>query len=154
MNLATNTANSREGARADNSIAILCVDDNLLVLEALAMRLGREPGIRCVGTLLNAGTLEDEAARLSPDVVVIDLDMPGRCPLQAVCALAHSRPETRAVFFTGHVSRELVDRAIEAGAWGYICKEDGEGALIDAVKRVREGEIVFANAAQGAMCRL
>jgi DNA-binding NarL/FixJ family response regulator len=58
--------------------------------------------------------------------------------------MAASCPEARAVMFSGHVRIDLIERAFAAGAWGYVSKIDGETALINAVRAVRNGEIALS----------
>ena len=69
--------------------------------------------------------------------------MPGKDPFQALSELSEVCPETRAIMFSGYVSQRLVDRAIEAGAWGYVSKHDADTTLISAIRRVAGGEFVL-----------
>ncbi len=125
-------------------ISVLCVDDNEQVLRALHVKLGMAGGFRVCGALTDTGTLPREAARISPDVVLLDVDIPGHDPFGSVRALADRSPSTRVVMFSAHVRPELVDRAIDAGAWGFVSKSDGEDALVEALRRVVAGEFVLS----------
>ena len=95
-------------------ISVLAVDDNAAVLVALESRLAREAGIRWTGSLTSADGLAEAVARLSPTVVLLDLDMPGRSAIDALADLTREQPATRVIILSGHVRRELVDRAVAA----------------------------------------
>lgn len=124
-------------------VRVLCVDDNRLVLEALTMRLKREPSVEVVGTLEQADDLPQTALDKEVDVVLLDVDMPGRDAFEALADLARQRPETRTIIVSGYVCADLIDRAIASGAWGYLNKTAGVDAILDAIRRVQEGEFAF-----------
>lgn len=123
-----------------SAIRVLCVDDNPFVLDALRVKLRIEPGFECLDPLATADGLASQVRALRPSVVVLDLDMPGLDPLDALNEVADIRPETRVVMYTGHVRAELVDRAVELGAWGYVSKNDSADVLLDAIRSVNRGE--------------
>lgn len=124
-------------------IRVLCVDDNPLVADAVTTRLRLAGGFECVGHLLDASTLPDEVARLRPDVVLMDLDMPGAEPFEMMRTLSGTHPDARVLVLSGHVRRDLLDRAIEFGAWGYLSKNDDAETLVAAIRRVAGGEFVL-----------
>lgn len=124
-------------------IRVLCIDDNQLVGAALERHLCRFSDIECVGLLDDAGSLPDAVARLHPHVIVLDIDMPGKDPFEAAAELAVVEPDVRVIFFSGHIRQDLIDRAVDAGAWGYISKDDGEPALLDAIRSVRNGRFTL-----------
>ncbi|MBC7835383.1 MAG: response regulator transcription factor [Phycisphaerales bacterium] len=125
------------------SISVICVDDNALVADALQIRLRLEGGFDVVGVLSSADSLSEIAARLKPDVIVLDVDMPGKDSFTAVRELAQSSPNTRVLMLSGHVRKELVDRAFEVGAWGYVSKSGGTDSIIEAIRRVHNGEFAI-----------
>lgn len=135
------------------SIRVLCVDDNQHVAEAMGVKIGRARGLKWLGWLPSADALVAAVERDHVDVVVLDVDMPGPDPLRAVAELRESFPETRTLIFSGHVRFELVERALEAGAWGYVSKNDGEDALIQAVREVVAGELALSSEALAAFQR-
>lgn len=134
-------------------IRILCVDDNQYVAEAMGVKFGRARGLKWLGWLPTADALVAAVQRERADVVVVDVDMPGPDPLVAVAELRDRFPETRTLVFSGHVRFELVERALEAGAWGYVSKNDGEDALIQAVRDVMAGELALSGEALAAFQR-
>lgn len=71
------------------------------------------------------------------------LDMPGRDPFDALAELVERCPGSRVIIFTRHARRELIDRALDAGAWGYLSKNDGEEELVKALRLVAAGEFAL-----------
>lgn len=124
-------------------VRVLCVDDNKLVLEALASRFRREEWLSVVGLLSEADELPATAIEKRADIVLLDVDMPGRDPFDAMAELAGSRPHTRTIIVSGYVRADLVDRALACGAWGYLCKTAGADAIVEAIRRVQDGEFAF-----------
>lgn len=123
---------------------VLCVDDNPHVAEALRVRLDRNGSFEWLGWLPDATTLTDRVQRDSPALVLLDLDMPNRDPFEALAEVTAEHPETKVVVFSGHVRRQFIDRAIEAGAWGYVSKNEGEDVLLNALEKVLGGEFTLS----------
>ena len=124
-------------------IRILCVDDNFLVSEAVKIRLRNAGGFKWLGSLASADELVAETLRLQPDVLLLDIDMPGRDVFEALRELREAGSPARAIMFSGHARPDLLDRAFEAGAWGYISKMDDHHTFIDAILKVVGGEVVL-----------
>lgn len=135
------------------AIGILCVDDNPHVADALKIKLARAGGFEWKGWLADADTLVDFAQQHCPTLVIIDIDMPGRDPFEALAELVERCPESRAVMFSGHVRMELIAKAVEAGAWGYASKNDGEGELVAVLRRVVAGEFALSPEVQATLDR-
>jgi DNA-binding NarL/FixJ family response regulator len=130
---------------ASQQISVLCVDDNPDVADALRLKLSRMTGFTWVGTLSSADTLIDTVQRLRPSIVLLDLDMPGADPFVAAAEVAQAVPDSRIVVFSGHVRPDLITKALEAGAWGYISKNDGEDELIAHLRQVAAGNISLSS---------
>ncbi len=128
----------------DDKFGVLCVEDNPHVAEALRLKLSRMSDFEWKGWIPAADSMLETAKATCPALMLLDLDMPGRDPLEAASELARCCPTTRIVVFSGHVRQDLVDRAIEVGAWGYVSKNDGEEALINALRSVCEGEVALS----------
>lgn len=135
-------------------IGVLCVDDNPQVAEALRLKLTRTAPFEWIGWLPSADRLRDEAVRSGPAVVLLDLDMPGRDPFAAAADVASQCPASRIVIFSGHVRAELVQKAFDAGVWGYVSKNDGEDELLLAMRRVASGEIAMSPEVRSTYDRL
>jgi DNA-binding NarL/FixJ family response regulator len=121
---------------------VLCIDDNPDVAEAMAIEL-RRAGHVCVGKLEDARDLLGAIERHSPDVVLLDLDMPGPDPLDALAVVARLHPRVRVLVVSGHVRRDLIERALEVGAWGYLSKTDETLSVAAAIAEVLSGHIVL-----------
>jgi CheY-like chemotaxis protein len=108
------------------------------------VKLTRRNEFAWTGSLPTADELVEVCRRDRPDLVVLDAEMPGRDPFEALAELAEQCPFARAVIFTGHVRRDLISRSMEAGAWGYVSKSDGEEALLEVLHHVLAGSIAFS----------
>lgn len=126
-------------------IGVLCVDDNCDVAEAIRIKLTGEGVFRWLGWLATAKDLLKVAEEVCPAIVLLDIDMPGPDPFAACTVLLDRCPSARVVFFSGHVHREYIGRALESGAWGYASKNDGEDELIEVIQRVAGGEFAFSS---------
>jgi DNA-binding NarL/FixJ family response regulator len=128
---------------------VYCADDNPLVTEALKRYIERSPDFAWMGCSEDADTLcRDVQTRGCPEIVLLDVDMPGSDPFEAIGVLQACCGHTRVLMYSGMVRRDLIDRAVQAGAWGYVSKSDGEAALFEAMRRVVQGEFGFSPEAQ------
>jgi DNA-binding NarL/FixJ family response regulator len=121
----------------------MCVDDNELISEAIQRRLRREPDFEWVGSLKRASELAGKGAECRPDVVILDVDIPGDDTFQSIRDLAQTCPSARVLMLSGHTCREYVDLAVAAGAWGYLLKSDETDAIIHAIREVSQGGFVL-----------
>lgn len=124
-------------------IKVLCVDDDDLVAQIVKITLKHAGGFQWLGQLRDAGDLRNHAVQHRPDVILLDLCMPGKCPFDAVEELISACPDTKVIMLSGHADNHSIDRAIDAGAWGYLSKEDEGTHLISALRRVAAGEFVL-----------
>jgi DNA-binding NarL/FixJ family response regulator len=100
--------------------------------------------LELVGELTSADDLVAEAKKHRPDIVLMDVAMPGVDPFAAAADLQRHCPDTKTVFLSAHIRDHYLDAAFRAGAWGYLYKGDDLEDIIQAVKRVAEGEYVFS----------
>ena len=129
--------------RIDIPIKVLCVDDNFLVAEGIKIKLMLAGGFEWLGQLAEADDLLKEVQEKHPDVVLLDIDMPGKDAFVALEELNALGLGTRVIMVSGHVRTELVDRAVEAGAWGYVSKGEGSDQIITAIRDVMDGKFVM-----------
>lgn len=125
-------------------IRVFCVDDNRLLTEALRSRISIHPDLEWAGASHGGSSISEILRRAKPDVVLMDIDMPGVDTFVAVESLAREAPGVRAVMFSGYVLPHFITRAIDCGAWGYLSKNDDVVNLISAIRRVGQGEIAFS----------
>lgn len=124
-------------------IRILCVDDHEFIGEGLAARAALERDIEFVGRLASADALVGEVARLRPHVVLLDLEMPGSAPLEAMVEALRQRPDTRFIVLSGHIRDVNITGALQRGASGYFSKSDTPAAIFAGVRRVANGAQAF-----------
>jgi len=121
-------------------IRILLVDDHAVLRSGLRLLLEREEGLEPVG---EAGTAEDAIRalpRLRPDVVVIDIEMPGMGGLEGAARIRERSPGARILFLSMHDQARDVRQAFDAGADGYLLKSAADEDLVRAVRAVAGGE--------------
>jgi len=112
---------------------LLIADDHALMLEGLTRLLAGEFTI--VGTAANGRTLVSEAERLRPDVVLLDIAMPGLNGIEAARCLSKLVPAVKIVFVTQQLDPAYVHAAFTAGAKGYVAKQSATKELVDAIHR-------------------
>lgn len=125
-------------------INIILADDHVLVRKGIKAMLESESEIEVVG---EAGTGSDalNAARaLRPDILLLDIRMPGMSGLDAAAKLREYSPDTKAVILSMHDSEEYVLQALSAGAYGYLLKDTDKDEFIKALKQVSSGNKYFS----------
>lgn len=127
-------------------IKVLFVDDEPRLRLAWEKLFASQPDMKLVGCLPRADTVHEAVASLSPNVLVMDLNMPGIDPLAVVRDLASSQPEVRSIVYSAHSGPEPVKAAFDAGAWGYLDKLAMATDMFEVVRRVVSGEVVFPQA--------
>lgn len=128
-------------------ITVLLVDDHAVVREGLKMVLARDPHIRVVGEASTADAAVAETGRLKPDVILLDIRLPGGDGIQACRDILEQWPKTRVLFLTSYADDDTVLAAVLAGAHGYLIKEIGVDTLVASIKRVAQGESILDPAA-------
>src|ERR1041384_2925083 len=112
----------------DTPIRVLLVDDHAVVRKGMRALLDREPGIEVAGEADNGDQAVHAADRLRPDVILMDLEMPGTGGIEATRQITAQHPETRIVVLTSHAAEEDVFPALKAGALGSLLKHSAPGA--------------------------
>jgi DNA-binding NarL/FixJ family response regulator len=123
-----------------DEITTLIVDDHEVVREGLRLSLSRAPHIRVIGEAADGHSAVELAERRKPDVVIMDVRMPGMDGLEATRLLAERAPESKVLIFTAYSERSLLGRGLESGAKGYILKEAPHQTLVRAIEKVALGE--------------
>jgi two-component system response regulator DesR len=120
-------------------IRVLIAEDQAMVLGALAALLELEPDISVVGHAANGRDALDAVSRLSPNVLVTDIEMPLMTGLELAAALRTNQPSVRTIILTTFARPGYLRRALDAGARGYLLKDRPAAELADAVRRVHGG---------------
>jgi two-component system, NarL family, response regulator NreC len=122
------------------TIRMLVVDDHAVVRAGLRRVLDAETDIETVGEAPNAERAVFEALESKPDVVLMDVVMPGKSGIEGLPALLQAAPEVRVLMLSMQDDPEYVREAFEAGASGYVLKEAADTDVVDAVRAVAAGE--------------
>jgi DNA-binding NarL/FixJ family response regulator len=123
-----------------DEITCLIVDDHEVVREGLRLSLSRAPHIRVVGEASDGASAIKLAERRKPDVVIMDVRMPGMDGLEATKEILKVLPDTAVLIFTAFSERSLLARGLDSGARGYILKEAPHETLLRAIERLAVGE--------------
>ncbi|HEY4570568.1 MAG TPA: response regulator transcription factor [Kribbella sp.] len=121
------------------SIRLLIADDQALVRGALAALLDLEPDLEVVAEVGRGDEVIDAAKRSTPDVALLDVEMPGLDGIEAAAALRTAVPGVRVLMVTTFGRPGYLRRAMEAGAAGFVVKDTPATQLADAVRRVHQG---------------
>lgn len=117
-------------------VRVLAVDDHRLLLDGMRVQLGLDPEIDFVGSLPDPTRLVEEVERLRPDVVTLDVEMPGPEVFEAADRMRQRFPNVRFLFLSAHVRDSLLAAAYRCGASGYFAKGDDLAELADGIKRI------------------
>lgn len=121
-------------------LRVLLVDDHEVVRVGVRALIERQPGMEVVGEASTVREAVTQAELLAPDVVVLDIRLPGGNGLKACQQIKGQRPETRVIMLTSYPDDEVLFDAISSGADGYVLKQIGSDDLIRALERVGRGE--------------
>lgn len=120
-------------------IRVLVVDDHPLMREALRAAIEAEADMEVVGEAANGREAVDQARALQPDVIVMDLLMPGVNGLEAIAAIRAEFPEALILALTSSTEESKVLAAVQAGALGYLLKDARREELLQAIREVSQG---------------
>jgi DNA-binding NarL/FixJ family response regulator len=128
------------GPAAGAPVRVLIADDQKVVREGLAALIGLLPGIEVVGAAIDGDDAVRQAAALSPDVVLMDLNMPRCNGVEATERLREAQPATRVVVLTTYSDDAWVFSALQAGARGFLTKDAGADEIRRAIIDVAAGQ--------------
>jgi NarL family two-component system response regulator LiaR len=123
------------------TIRILLVDDHTVVRKGLRTFLSYDPELEVVGEAADGTQALSKARELTPDVVLMDLVMPGMDGIAATAAIRHELPETEVLALTSVLEDASVVGAVRAGAIGYLLKDTQAEALCQAIKAAAAGQV-------------
>jgi DNA-binding NarL/FixJ family response regulator len=133
------------------SLRVLIADDHPVVREGLRGMLAAAPGITVVAEAGSGREAVALAAAHRPDVVLMDLRMPGGDGVEATAGILAAVPECRVVVLTTYETDADIIRAVEAGAAGYLLKDSRPPELVEAIRAAARGETVLAPAVAGRL---
>jgi two-component system, NarL family, response regulator YdfI len=126
-----------------DAIRLLIADDHLIVRQGLRLILETEDGFELVGEAANGAEAVKLAGELQPDVILMDLRMPGMDGLTAIEKLSEEQPEIAVVILTTFNEDELMVRGLRAGAKGFLLKDTDRETLFDSIRAAARGETLL-----------
>jgi len=120
---------------------ILIADDHAIFRDGLRKLLESEPQLEVVGEAVNGDEVVELAQKLSPDIILLDLAMPGRSGLEALRTLSEPPGTARVILLTALIEREQIVEALQLGARGIVLKESATQILLKSIHHVMDGEI-------------
>ena len=130
---------------------VFIADDHAVVREGIKSLLMEQPDIEVVGEAADGRVALEQATLLAPNVLVVDVSMPGLGGTEVVEALKRACPATKVVALTVHEDRGYLRRLLEAGADGYVLKRSAAEELVRAVRAVADGGMYLDPALAGAV---
>lgn len=131
---------------ATKAARILIADDQTLFRAGLARLLDEDPRVEVVGQAVDGVDAVRQAAKLKPDVILMDLKMPNLDGIEATRQITEAAPEAKIVMLTTFETDSQVIQALKAGARGYVLKDSSAEAIVSSIVAVMSGERVMASA--------
>ena len=132
-------------------LRIVLTDDHTLFRQGLKSLLEAEYDMQVVGEACNGQEAVERALELKPDMVIMDIGMPGLSSFEAVRQIRRVRPETRVLFLTMYDDEDYLAQCLQAGGSGYVLKDTPADQLITAVREIRRGGKYFSPAILGRL---
>src|SRR6056297_236085 len=120
-------------------IRVLIADDHAIVREGLRRILTDEPSIELVGEAADGFEAARMARELKPDIVLLDLSMPGRGGIDALSDIRHGSPKSKILILSMHPEDQYAIRCLREGADGYLTKESAPELLTEAIRKIHTG---------------
>lgn len=122
------------------TIKVLICDDHAILRSGLRMLLNAEPDMTVVGEATDGIEAVELAGSLEPDLVLMDIAMPGMSGIEATEAIRRQHPQVKVLILTMHENEEYLFRTIRAGGGGYVLKKAADSELIEAIHQVMQGD--------------
>lgn len=124
-----------------SKIRVLLVDDHLILREGIRSLLGKVLDIEMVGEAGEGGEAVAKVEQLVPDVVLMDITMPGMSGLEATRQIKQKYPQVKVLILTIHATNQYLSQMLQAGASGYVVKTTATSELISAIRAVHQGDV-------------
>jgi DNA-binding NarL/FixJ family response regulator len=126
-------------ASEDEVTTVGVVEDNAGLRRSLQRLLSRVPGLRCVGAWADGETALARLEELPPDVVLMDINLPGMSGIECTAAVKRLCPRSQVIMLTVYEDTDSIFRALKAGACGYLLKRAPAAEILEAIAEVRHG---------------
>jgi DNA-binding NarL/FixJ family response regulator len=123
---------------SDFGVRVLCVDDHMVLVEGLKAQFAIDGRLHVVGRLASAESLLLEVDRVKPDVVLLDIEMPGPDVFEMADRMRHQHPRLRFAFLSAHIRDGYLAAAYACGAWGYFAKSDDLEDIVAGIKEIAQ----------------
>ncbi len=133
----------RTASASRRAIRVAVVEDDRALRETLASFIGKAEGFTCLGSYATAEAALSEIPRLKPDVVLMDIGLPGQSGIECAKALKLHLPQTQIVMHTVYDEGDFLFNALKAGASGYLLKRATGAHLLDALREACAGGMPF-----------
>jgi DNA-binding NarL/FixJ family response regulator len=134
---------ARRSKEASLGVRVLLADDHDVVRRGLRQLLEQQPGLEVCGEATTGREAVELTARLTPNVVILDLTMPEMNGFEATRRIRKAHPGTEVLIFTMHESEHLIREVLAAGARGYILKSDAAGLIVAAIETLAKHKPFF-----------
>lgn len=125
--------------------SLLLVDDHMMVREGLAGQLSSEADFSVAGQASDAAEAIDRTVQTNPDIVIMDIDMPGMSCFDAARTIQLRRPKVKIIFLSAHQHDEYIEQAVSVQARGYVLKNGGLAELKKAIRTVQQGGLHYSD---------
>ncbi|CAG0942519.1 Oxygen regulatory protein NreC [Anaerolineae bacterium] len=123
-----------------SKIRVLVCDDHTILRDGIKLLLNSQPDMEVVGEAVDGREAVEQARTLKPDVIIMDIAMPGLNGLEATKQIRRDDPNARVLVLTMYESDEYVSRMLEAGVLGYVLKKAAGSELVHAIRAIHQGE--------------
>jgi DNA-binding NarL/FixJ family response regulator len=120
-------------------ITVVVADDHPLVRKGIVATLAEESDFEVIGEATDGMGAQAQCKRLQPNILLLDLNMPGVSPLETIAVVNEHCPQTRVIILTAFDDLSSVRHMISAGAMGYLLKEEGLAVVVQAIRTVMQG---------------
>jgi DNA-binding NarL/FixJ family response regulator len=137
----------------ESVIRVFLVDDQAMIRAGFKSLLGRDERFRVVGDNGDPRAAIEQIGKALPDVVLLDISMPGLSGIDAIAMIRKVHPKARIVMLTHHEGESFVSQALSAGADGYLSKDSDQAELILAIEAVHRGNAFISPKVAGSLLR-
>lgn len=125
------------------AVRILLADDHEVIRQGLRQLIDRHDGWQVCGEATTGEEATEQAMRLEPDIVILDVSMPGIATVEVISAIRAALPGTEILLFTMHEGEEMIRALLSAGARGYLLKSDPTSQILAAISALASGNPFF-----------
>jgi DNA-binding NarL/FixJ family response regulator len=130
---------------------IILADDHVIFRQGMKRLIEEEPGLEVIGEVNDGSELLERLNDLKPDLVILDISMPGTGGIEAAHEIRKRYPHLKVLVLTMHKKKEYLYHAISAGAQGYLVKEDSDIELFSAIETIRNGGVYVTHLLTGEL---